>query len=336
MTSIKDVAKKAGVSVATVSRVLSNKPHVRPEVRDHVLRVIEEAGYRPSRIASNMRNQSSRIIGVLVSDIRNPFFTAIARAIEDVAISREMSIFLCNTDENPKKEALYLKTLLEERAAGVILSPTREDIASFDALLHSEIPLVTIDRRITGANIDGVYSDNVQSSYLLTNHLIENGYRKIGAILGLKGSMTGRERMQGYKLALEENKIKLDTQFASYAYPSEVEGEDLIAKWLKSQNYPDAIIAGNNRLIIGALNAISAYGLNIPQDIGLAGYDETAWMKHVGPGITVIDQPTYEMGHTAAELLFQRMADPTRSAREVVLKGKLLARGSTDARPLHP
>jgi LacI family fructose operon transcriptional repressor len=331
MTSIKDVAKKAGVSVATVSRVLSNKPHVRAEVREQVLRVIEEAGYRPSRIAGNMRNQSSRIVGVLVSDIRNPFFTAIARAIEDVAISQEMSIFLCNTDENPKKEALYLKTLLEERAAGVILSPTREDIASFGVLLQSGIPLVTIDRRIVGANIDGVYSDNVQSSYLLTNHLIENGYRNIGTILGLKGSMTGRERMQGYKLALEENKMKLDAQFASYTYPSEVEGEELIAKWFDSPNYPDAIIAGNNRLVIGALNAISARGLNVPRDIGLAGYDETSWMKHVGPGITVINQPTYEMGYTAAELLFQRMADPTRPAREVVLKGQLLARGSTDA-----
>src|SRR5262245_53958276 len=141
MTNIKDVAKKAGVSVATVSRVLSNKPHVRPEVREQVMRIIRESGYRPSRIASNMRNQSSRIIGVLVSDIRNPFFTAIARAIEDVAMSQEMSLFLCNTDEDPAKEDLYVKTLLEERVAGVILSPTRENVAPFASLFESQIPV---------------------------------------------------------------------------------------------------------------------------------------------------------------------------------------------------
>lgn len=329
MTNIKDVAKQAGVSVATVSRVLSNKPHVRPEIREHVLRIVHESGYRPSRIASNMRNQSSRIIGVLVSDIRNPFFTAIARAIEDVAMSQEMSLFLCNTDEDPAKEDLYIKTLLEERVAGVILSPTKENIDSFDYLFESQIPVVTIDRRIEAANIDGVYSDNISASQLLTNHLLENGFRNIAALLGLKSSMTGRERMQGYKLALQENKIKFNPQFATYVYPSEVAGEASMSEWLTSSNRPDAILTGNSRLTTGALNAIAAAGLKIPDDIGLAGFDETTWLKHVGPGITVISQPTYEMGRTAAELLFQRIADPTRPAREVVLKGQLLVRGST-------
>lgn len=330
MTNIKDVAKQAGVSIATVSRVLSNKPHVRPEVREQVLKVIRESGYRPSRIAGNMRNQSSRIIGVLVSDIRNPFFTAIARAIEDVAISHDMSLFLCNTDEDPLKEEMYLKTLLEERVAGVILSPTKENTDSFGVLFESQIPVVTIDRRIEGANIDGVYSNNIPSAQLLTTHLVENGYRNIAALLGLKNSMTGNERSQGYKLALEQHKLKYNAQFVSYVYPSEVEGEEIVTQWLKLPHRPDAILTGNSRLTIGALNAIAAAGLKMPNEIGLAGFDETSWMKHAGPGITVISQPTYEMGRTAAELLFQRMADPARPAREVVLKGKLLVRGSTN------
>lgn len=329
MTNIKDVAKQAGVSVATVSRVLSNKPHVRPEIRDHVLRIIQESGYRPSRIASNMRNQSSRIIGALVSDIRNPFFTAMARAIEDVAISQEMSLFLCNTDEDPAKEKMYIKTLLEERVAGIILSPAIENIEAFDYLLESQLPVVTIDRRIESANLDGVYSDNTATAQLVTNHLIENGFRNIAILLGLKSTMTGRERLQGYRLALQENKIKFNPQFVTYVYPSEVEGEEVVAQWLAASNRPDAIVTGNSRLTMGALNAIAAAGLQIPTDIGLAGFDETSWMKHVGPGITVISQPTYEMGRTAAELLFQRIANPTRPTREVVLKGKLLVRDST-------
>lgn len=165
MPRIKDVAIKAGVSVATVSRVLSNGPYVRPEVRQHVMKVIDELGYRPNRIASSLLKQSSRIIGLLVSDIRNPFFTDIARAIEDVANSHEMSVFLCNTDEDGRKEQLYLETLLDECVAGIILSPTRETIEPFKFLLESETPLVTVDRRITGANIDSVLCDNIQSAH---------------------------------------------------------------------------------------------------------------------------------------------------------------------------
>src|SRR5438034_963184 len=137
MPSIKDVAQKAGVSVATVSRVLSNEPHVRPEVRSLVFRIADELGYRPNRIASSLRKRSSRVIGLLVPDIRNPVFVEIARAIEDVANSQNMSIFLCNTDENPAKEQMYLETLLDELVAGIILAPTQEAIESFEFIFKS-------------------------------------------------------------------------------------------------------------------------------------------------------------------------------------------------------
>lgn len=329
MTNIKDVAERAGVSVATVSRALANKPHVRAELRQLVLRTAEEMSYRPSRIAKNMRHQSSRIIGMLISDIRNPFFTAIARAIEDVANSRETSIFLCNTDEDPEKEQIYLKNLLEERVAGIIISPTKEALKPYDALFKSAIPVVTIDRRIAGARVDSVLCDNVHSAQTLAAHLIENGYRRIGAVIGLKDSTTGRERMQGIKLAFAEHGILFNPAFATYVHPLEQEGEKVLTQWLAAPNRPDAILTGNSRLTIGALNAIAQAGLAIPRDVALAGFDETAWMPHVGPGVTVISQPTYEMGLTAADLLFQRIAEPDRPAREIILKGQLLPRGST-------
>jgi len=332
MTSIKDVAKQAGVSVATVSRVLANKPHVRPHVREQVLKVVQESGYNPSRIASSMRNQSSRIIGLMIADIRNEFFTAIARAIEDAALAQEMSVFLCNTDENPEKEDFYLHTLLQERVAGIILSPTRETAAPFNMVLNSDTQLVAIDRRINGANIDGIFSDNTVSAQTLTSHMIENGYKRIGAIFASKTSMTARDRMEGYRLALAEHGIKFDPVYACFVPPLEVEGEKVVSQWLKPGNRLDAILTGSIRLTAGALNAISAAGMKVSDDIGLAGFDETSWMKHAGPGITVISQPTYEIGRTAAELLFQRIADSTRPRREVVLKGTLLKRGSTAAR----
>jgi LacI family fructose operon transcriptional repressor len=329
MPNIKEVALKAGVSVATVSRVLSNKQNVRPEVREHVQKVMRELGYRPSRIAGNMRSQSSNVIGLMISDIRNPFFTAIARAIEDLANAHDMSVFLCNTDENPEKEQVYLKTLLEERVAGIILSPTQESASAFDFLIESGVPCVTIDRRVEGLEVDSVLSDNVQASYGLTQHLLHAGFRRIAAIIGLKNSTTGHERSIGFHSALKDFGLKAEERFFAYAYPRESEAEAIVDEWLRSETVPDAILTGNSRLTIGVLNAVQNAGLLIPKDIGLAGFDETPWMRHAASGITVISQPTYEMGKTAAELLFQRIIDPDRPQREVILKGTLLERGSS-------
>jgi LacI family transcriptional regulator, fructose operon transcriptional repressor len=332
VASIKDVAKQAGVSIATVSRVLANKPHVRPEVREHVLKVVEELGYRPNRTASSLRKQSSQFIGLIVSDVRNPYFTAIARAIEDIAIANEMSVFFCNTDEDQEKEQLYLRNLLDENVAGIILSPTVENIESFRFIIETDIPVVTIDRRIEGANIDSVLGDNVPAAQLITNHLIKNGYTRIGAVIGLKGSTTGRERMQGFKLSFVENNLDFDPQFITFTQPNELGGKEVVEKWLNMPNPPEAILTGNGLLTIGAISAISQAGLTIPDEIALAGFDDASWMPFLGPGITVISQPNYEIGQVAAELLFERMEDNTRPAREVVLKGKLITRASTRPR----
>ncbi len=329
MTSIKDVAEKAGVSVATVSRVFSNGPHVRQEVRDHVLKIADELGYRPNRIASSLRKQSSRVIGLLVSDIRNPFFVEIARAVEDVANTKNMSVLICNTDENPEKEQVYLETLLDELVAGIILSPTRETAEPFQFLLEGNTPVVAIDRRIVGAKIDCVISDNFQSARLITTHLIENGYTHIGAIMGLQNSMTGRDRLLGFKTTLAEHGIEANPKFAIYSQPRELESEAMVSKWLAAANYPRALLTGNSRITLGAITAIHKAGLSIPDDIAIAGFDDTVWMPFIDLGVTVISQPTYEIGRTAAELLFQRMTDSTRSTREVVLNGTLIVRGST-------
>ncbi|MEP7289323.1 MAG: LacI family DNA-binding transcriptional regulator [Chloroflexota bacterium] len=331
MPSIKDVAKRASVSVATVSRVFSNEPHVRPEVRNLVLRVADELGYRPNRIASSLRKRSSRVIGLIIPDIRNPVFVEIARAIEDVANSQNMSIFLCNTDEKPAKEQMYLETLLDELVAGIILAPTQETIEPFEFILKSRTPIVSVDRRIDGAVIDCVLSDNVQSTQLLTNQLIGNGYTHIGAVFGLEHSTTGRERLQGFEAAMRENNLEIDPDFVQFIHPAEVEGEEIVSQWLRSENCPNALLTGNSRITLGAINAVTKAKLSIPNDIALAGFDDATWMPVVGSGITVISQPTYDIGRTAAELLFQRMSDASRPGREVVLKSKLIVRGS-----IHP
>lgn len=326
MVSMKEVAEQADVSVATVSRVLANKPHVRQEVREHVLRVVETLGYRRNRIASSLRSQTSGVIGLLVSDIRNPFFTDIARAIEDVAQQQNMSVFLCNTDESPEKELRYLNTLLDERVAGIILSPTPSKAQHFQFLLEHQTPVVMIDRRVENLAADYVLSDNAEAAYALTTHLLARGSKRIGAIMAVAQSTTGRERMTGYQRAMDEHKL---VTLSEFVLPHEDAAADVVVRWLSAASPPDAIITGNIRLTVGALNAIKAHGVSIPEDVRLAGFDETVWMQHLGPGITVVSQPTYEMGRSAAELLIQRIQDNTRSPREVILKGELILRDSS-------
>lgn len=329
MASIKDVAKLAGVSSATVSRVLSNKPHVRPEVKERVYAAVDEIGYRPNRVASSLRKQSTSLIGLLVSDIRTKFFTDIARAIEDSAHQHGLSVFLCNTDEDPEKEWLYLNTLLNEQVAGIILSPTSTLSTRFELIEKSNIPIVTIDRRIENYDVDAVLTDNEDSTFRLTKHLVENGYSQIGAVIGLQGSTTGRQRMRGYRNALAESGLNISDSLMEYENPTEEGGYIAGMKFLQRANRPDAIISGNSRLTLGLLDAVRELGLSIPDDVALAGFDETNWMPHVTGGVTVVSQPAYEMGETAAELLLKRIGDMARPSREIVLKSKLITRASS-------
>src|SRR5919109_462370 len=199
MPSIKDVAEAAGVSTATVSRVLSNGLHVRSEVRERVLAEVERLGYRPNLVARSLRSQQSSTIGLIVSDICNPFFTSISRAVEDTAYEQGFSIVLCNTDENPEKEAIYLNLMRDTSVAGIIMSPTRQTPTIFSDS-NLSFPKVAIDRSIPNVDVDAVRLDNVDAAYRLTTHLIEQGYQRIGILCS--EISTGLERQLGYEKAL--------------------------------------------------------------------------------------------------------------------------------------
>jgi LacI family fructose operon transcriptional repressor len=327
MTSIKDVALAAGVSTATVSRVLANKPYVRGEVRDRVMTVIKELNYSPNRVARNLRSRKSTIIGLIVSDIENPFFQQVSRAVEDAAYEQGYSVMLCNNDENPEKEMLSLHLLRDENVAGIILSPTRQTADNFSEKSDLNIPMVVIDRRVSNAEVDNILIDNEQAAHTLTTHLIEHGYRRIGAIFGM-GSTTGRERREGFVRALKEHDFQPSTDLVKYANPREEDGFDTTMKMLQLSEPPDAILTSNSLLAAGALQALRESQMAIPEEIGLASFDDTTWAKLVVPALTVIEQPTYEIGRTAAELLIKRIKDPKRSHREVILKSKLIVRQS--------
>jgi LacI family fructose operon transcriptional repressor len=327
MVKIKDVANAAGVSTATVSRVLANKPHVRQEVKARVMKVVKALNYRPNRVARSLRSRQSSIIGLIVSDIENPFFQQVGRAVEDAAHEQGYSVMLCNNDEDPEKEQRYLHLIRDENLAGIILSPTRQTADNFSSTSDLNIPMVVIDRRVSNGDVDNILIDNVQAAHTITTHLIEHGYRRIGAVFGI-GSTTGRERREGFVQALKAHDLQPSTDLVKYANPREDDGFNTTLKMLQLPAPPEAILTSNSLLAAGALRALRESKKSIPEEVAFASFDETTWAKLVIPSLTVIEQPTHEIGRTATELLLKRIKDPTRSHREVILKAKLITRQS--------
>ncbi|GCE09001.1 LacI family DNA-binding transcriptional regulator [Dictyobacter aurantiacus] len=327
MASIKEVAEVAGVSTATVSRVLSNGQHVRPEVRQRVMEAVEKLGYRPNLVARSLRSQQSNTIGLIVSDIRNPFFTSISRAVEDIAYAQGLTVLLCNTDEDVNKEAIYLQLMRDTNVAGIIFSPTRQTAASLSQQ-RFDFPIVMVDRTAPDFAADAVLLDNVEAAYRLTTHLLNNGFGRIGAIFG-ETSLTGLERRQGYEQALRQHNLPVVPEYIRHTQPRVESGKAAATALLRLPQPPDALLTSNSLTLEGALQAIRESNLSMPADIALAGFDETSWTVLVQPPITIISQPTYEIGKTAAELLIQRIIDPSRSSRQVMLRGQLHVRGSS-------
>ncbi|MCB0118305.1 MAG: LacI family DNA-binding transcriptional regulator [Anaerolineales bacterium] len=325
MTSIKDVAKAAGVSTATVSRVLANNAPIKPETRERVLKAVSDLNYRPNLIARSLRIQKSMKIGLVVSDIRNPFFTAIGRAVEDTAHQNGYSVLMCNTDEDPDKEEMYLKLLYDENVAGVIFSPTQQFNISSQTY-DQKMPFVIIDRSIDSKNVDMVLLDNVTAAYELTEHLIANGYKKLAGIFG-DASTTGQERSKGFHKSLKEH--DLSPAAVHFIAPRIQPAYETCMSLLGQPNRPDAIFTSNSLQTAGAYQAARDSKLKVPQDVAIVGFDDTIWGTLVDPPVTVIEQPTEEIGRTATELLFKRIQEPDRSPKTVILKGSLIARGSS-------
>jgi LacI family fructose operon transcriptional repressor len=323
---IKDVAQLAGVSVATVSRVLSHASVSAP-LKERVEQAVTQLGYRPNLSARRLRSQHSQTVGLVVSDIRNPFFTAVSRAVEDVAYRAGMRVILCNADEDPDKEAMYLRLMQEERVSGVIFSPTGVTARRFRPE-RFEFPVVMIDREGPSGLTDAVVLDNRQAGRLLVEHLVGRGYRKIGGLFG-NISTTGAARRAGYEEALAQYGLPSTVRFVP---PSCEAASAEVSAWLKQPDWPDALVVSNGLLLLGAVHALTRAGLSIPGDMALAGFDNDVWTGLVGNGLTVIEQPVYDIGVVAMEMLLSRLENPGLAHRKMVLNGTLLERASTAAK----
>ena len=323
VAKIKDVAEAAGVSPSTVSRVLCNGP-VSDKVRKRVEEAMRQLDYRPNLAARRLRSQHTDTIGLIVSDIRNPFFTAVSRAVEDEAYRNGMRVILCNTDENPDKEAMYLRLMQEERVTGVIFAPTRQTVANLDPAALG-FPVVMIDRASRDVTTDAVVLDNRRAAAALVEHLLAQGYRDIAGVFG-NTSSTGMERHAGFAEAMQQAGLPAPAQFVA---PSVEAAEQAVLAMLAAPQRPRALLVSNGVLMLGAVRALKSAGLHWPQDVALAGFDNEVWTELLGDGLTVIEQPVGEIGRAAMAMLLERLDDPARSPRIVVLQGKLLARGSS-------
>ncbi len=328
-STIKDVAKLANVSIATVSRVFADKPFIRESTRKRVLQAAQKLQYKPSRVARSLRTQSSRIIGLIISDIQNPFFTALVRAVEDEAYLHNYAIFLCNSDETAPKENMYIDLMLAEKVSGVIITPASGSGGNLRKLIEAGVPVVAVDRSVTDLDLDTVVLDNVSAACDLVSYVARQGHRRIGAILGSKEITTGHDRYQGYRNALESFGIPLDPALVRMGVPKESVGHRYALELLDSPEPPTAIFAGNNLLTVGAFRAIRERGLRIPQDISLCGFDDMEWTSLITPPLTVASQPIYQMGQEAVRLILAHISHPSKPASKVVFQSRLEAREST-------
>lgn len=288
-----------------------------------VLEAIQELGYRPNRLASNFRRLKSEMVGVVVSDIENPHFTQMVRAVEDAAHARGYRVLLCNTDEDPEKQRQYLDVLAQERVAGVILSPTSGPAAAVTDLLDHGIAVVAFDRVVPDKRADAVVAANVAGARAGTAHLIECGHRRVGFVGGLAGVQTADERLAGYEQAISEaglTPLTADGRFRT-------EGGREATTALLEQG-ATAVLVANNLMAIGALQAITEQGLTIPNDVGIVSIDNPPWAKLTDPPLTTLAQPVREMAQAAVELLFERLDAGRIRRKRRVFEFELVHRGS--------
>ncbi len=325
MPNIKSVAAHANVSSATVSRVLNNDPRVSPEVRARVRASIAELGYRPNRIARSLRKQTSETIGLIVSDIENPHFTRAVRTIESAAYEQGYRVVLCNTDESPEKQKSYLEVLAAEQVIGIILVPATSDDLTISQVLDLGVPIVALDRTVDDERADAVLTDNVTAAREATRHLINRGRTCIGFIAGRSEIRTGRDRLYGYQLAMEE--VGQEPIIATGGFRMDI-AQRATAELLRDNPDLDGIVIGNNLMSIGALQALKESGRRVPEDIALVGIDDPPWAALVSPAMTAFAQPTHAMAHAAFEMLISRIRKERVVPREMVFQFELKVRES--------
>jgi DNA-binding LacI/PurR family transcriptional regulator len=328
--SIREVARVAQVSPATVSRVLNGVDTVHEDYRRRVHDAIASTDYRPNRLARNLRRQQAEMIGVVVSDIENPHFSEAVRVIEDAAFRAGYRVLLCNTDETPAKQRAYLEMLADERVLAAIVSPADRTGTGVEALLDLGIPVVCFDRMVDDPRADSVVCDNVEGLRRATEHLLWLGHQRIAYLGGRLDIETGAKRLEGYTAAMRAAgfvPFALDGGFR--ADVAEQAAEQLLA----TGPPPTALIVANNLMTLGVLRAIRRAGVAVPADLALVAVDDPPWAELIDPPLTTVAQPVRALAEAAMTLARERIEGRRTEARRIVMPLELRIRSSCGMRP---
>ena len=330
--TIRQVAALAGVSTATVSRVLARSGRVSPDLDARVRQAAQRLNYQPNRAARNLRARHGSTVGVLIPDIQNLFYTSIVRAIDDEVQQHGYTVLLGNSGGLSDREQIYLDTFRAEGAVGVLLVPNQQDPGLYREFLRSALPTVILDRYLDLAGVDSVSVDNAAGSAEAVKHLAGLGHRRIAMMTGLEYYSVGAERRRGYVEGLASSGLPVDKALVRDGEFEREAARLATHRLLSLPDPPTAIFSANNTMSLGVLQAIHERGLRVPDDISLVGFDDMPWQVATQPPLTCVSQPTYEIGAAAARLLMQRIETPDRPAQRVVLGTTLIVRASS-ARP---
>jgi len=326
MASIKDVAAEAGVSVATVSRALNDHPSVSPDARARVRAAVESLGYRPNVVARSLRTDQTRTLGLIISDLLNPYFTELARSVEEQARALGYSVIIGNADERPDLQDHHIRTLLDRRIDGLLVSPADGGSPLMLDAVRARTPMVFVDRWVPGVEVPVVRADGRAAVRDLVAHLHGLGHRKLAIIAGPATTTTGSERVDAFRAALAEHGIALPDAYIGQGDFQAESGHRATERFLDLPDPPEVIFAADNLMALGALDTIRARGLRIPEHIALAAFDDIPWFVHTDPPITAIAQPTGELGRAAVRALIDRIEG--RPPRSVTLPARLVVRRS--------
>lgn len=330
MATIKDVALRAGVSVTTVSHVVNETRRVSAEGRDRVEAAIRELGYVPSQVARSLKSNTTRTLGMLIPNSSNPYFAEIVRIVEDRCFGAGYTLILCNTDDEPRRQSVYLQVLAERRIDGLIVVSTGSDDSLVGQLHGLTMPTVLLDREIDDPDCDLVETAHMEGGLVAVRHLLSLGHRRVACVGGPVGVASSEQRIEGWRLALAESGAVADANTLLWrgGFTSQG-GYEAMHAILRTDEVPSAVFVCNDLMAIGALRAVHESGLRVPDDLSIVGFDDIELSAYTSPPLTTVAQPKEHIGALAVDMLLERVNGRRRDARKVVLQPELRVRAST-------
>jgi len=333
--TIKDIASKVGISYATVSRALNGKYGVKADTREKVLKAAKRLGYRPNAIARGLVTRRTMTIGLIVPDIKNPFYPEVAGGVEDAAHEANYGVLLCNSNWREESERQYVSLLLERRVDGIIVAPISNGAEFIDARMRGRTPVVYVSNRPHRTESSYVIIDNARGGFLATRHLLEAGYAPVGFLGSAEGSETGKGRFNGYRRALSRHGQAYDARYVRVGDMMQVSGYRMFREMFDAGDLPRAVFVENDLMALGCIQAARECGLKVPEDVAIVGFDDIPFASFPEVQLTTVRQPTYDMGRTAVEILLESIGhgkervEDRAKPRQVVLKPQLVVRRTT-------